>query len=95
MTYNGLILNEHVELMQPVKEILMRFGINYVIDKSYIVVAAFDSKQYFAMADSVSDLLESASPHFTKKEFVGKVYKIKDGDAIPISCKNTFDIQNW
>ena len=88
-------LKEHIEQAKSVTEILIRFGIDYTVDKSYIIVATFNGQQYFAMADSVDSLIESVAPHFAENSFNGNIYRIDMKNAVPISCSGEFNVKNW
>lgn len=88
-------LKEHFEKAISVKEILIRFGVDYTVDKSYIIVATFGGQQYFAMSDSIDNLIESVVPHFAKVDFNGNLYKLDMQNAVPISCSGEFNVKNW
>ncbi len=88
-------LKEHIDQAKAVTEILIRFGVDYTVDKSYIIVATFGGQQYFAMADSVDTLMERVEPHFSETDFKGYIYRIDMKSAVPISCLEEFNVKNW
>ena len=88
-------LTEHAEQAKAITEILIRFGVDYTIDKSYIIVAKFGGHQYFAMSDSIDYLIDSVSSYFFNDDFDGRIYRINLKNAIPISCSGEFNVKNW
>ena len=95
MQINSMLLKEHHELKEISSNLLTKFRVEYVFENHYFITASFGKKIYYTIAPDVETLLEKVSKYMNEDNFEGKIYKVIEGDGVPISYNGELNVKNW
>ena len=91
-------ITEDVKHAELLSKLLLGFGIEYIIDGSYIVIANFEKQggqRYFASGDSIEDVLVKVEKYKSQPNFEGKIYKVQSPRGILIKCNGEHNVKYW
>ena len=94
-----MVISEHVAQSVPMKNILLGFDVEHVVEGSYVVVAKFlgenGRQQYYASGPNIDSVISKVSKYKNSPEFEGFIYKVESPQGIPIAHSGEFNIKNW
>lgn len=93
-----MIITEDMQHAELLSKLLLGFGVEHILDGSYIVIANFEKQgkqRYFASGESIEDVLAKVEKYKAQPNFDGKIYKIQSPRGILILCDGESNVKYW
>lgn len=93
-----MIIAEDVQHAELLSKLLLGFGVEHILDGSYIVIANFEKQgrqRYFASGESIEEVLAKVGKYKSQPNFQGKIYKVQSPRGILIKCNGEYNVKYW